>query len=35
LANLVEERTAGVGFVTFDASLAEAAAREGFAVLGV
>jgi hypothetical protein len=32
---VVEERTAGVGFVTFDARLAEAAAREGFAVLGV
>jgi predicted nucleic acid-binding protein len=32
---VVEERTAGVGFATFDSRLAEAAAREGFAVLGV
>jgi predicted nucleic acid-binding protein len=31
---VVEERTAGVGFVTFDRSLAEAADREGFDVLG-
>ena len=32
---VVEERTAGVGFVTFDLRLAAAAGREGFAVLGV
>ena len=31
---VVEERTAGVGFVTFDARLGEAAQREGFVVLG-
>jgi predicted nucleic acid-binding protein len=28
-----EERTQGVGFVTFDGRLAEAASREGFEVL--
>jgi hypothetical protein len=32
---VVEERTASVGFVTFDARLGAAAEREGFAVLGV
>jgi len=32
---VVEERTAGVGFVTFDLRLAAAADREGFEVLGV
>jgi predicted nucleic acid-binding protein len=31
---VVEERTRGVRFVTFDTRLAEAAAREGFEVLG-
>jgi predicted nucleic acid-binding protein len=31
---VVEERTDGVGFVTFDGRLAEAAAREGFSILG-
>ena len=31
---VVEERTAGVGFVTFDRRLAAAADREGFDVLG-
>ncbi len=31
---VVEERTAGVGFVTFDRHLAAAADREGFEVLG-
>jgi predicted nucleic acid-binding protein len=31
---VVEERTDGVGFVTFDARLGAAAAREGFVVLG-
>jgi hypothetical protein len=31
---VVEERTAGVGFATFDQRLAAAASREGFAVLG-
>jgi hypothetical protein len=30
---LVEERTHGVGFVSLDERLREAAAREGFAVL--
>jgi predicted nucleic acid-binding protein len=30
---VVEERTRGVGFVTFDAQLGEAASREGFEVL--
>lgn len=32
---VVEERTPGVGFVTFHARLAEAASREGFEVQGV
>ena len=31
---VVEERTVGVGFVTFDARLGAAAGREGFVVLG-
>jgi hypothetical protein len=31
---LVEERTAGVGFATFDTRLASAADREGFEVIG-
>ncbi len=30
----VEERSSGVGFVTYDARLAEAAKREGFSLLG-
>jgi hypothetical protein len=31
---VLEERTQGIGFVTFDSRLADAATREGFQVLG-